>query len=312
MSDSDPGPGTASAPTAGERLRSAREARGMTLDDVSARTRVPPRHLQAIEEGRYADLPSPTYAVGFARAHARATGADDVGIAALVRTEVNRVGPRKPEYTPYEMADPARLPSRGMAALAAGVALALLILGGLWFAGTRFGGGDSPTVAERPAEAVVAAIPPTPTRPTGGQVTLAATDEVWMRVSDAADATLFTGTLKAGERFDVPPDAREPRVSIGRPDKLAVTLNGSAVPALGTGERPVKNVPVGADAIRRRLSGEPGPAASTVPGAAPVAAMAAPAVAAAARPAQPRPTRALTETQRANLESARRLRQQAR
>ena len=327
MTEGDPVQGGATGPEpAGATLRAAREARGLTLDDVSARTRVPLRHLEAIEAGAYATLPSGAYAVGFARAYARAVGVSDALIAKQVRAEVDRAGPRKPEYTPFEMADPARVPSRGLAVIAAGLALAILILGGLWFASTRFGtGGESTTSTP---DAVVAAVPaapqPSPTPASGGQVTLAASDEVWLRVYDADDKTLYIGTMKPGERFDVPAQARDPKINVGRPDKLQVTLNGSAVPPLGTGERPIKDVRVSGAAIAERLSGAPapsGPNAALDAAALGATAMAAPVAVGtvlAARavprraPPQARPRRVLTETQRANLESAARIRAQSR
>jgi len=58
----------------GSRLKAAREAQGMSLDDIAAKTRVPIRHLQHIEKGEWDALPAPTYSVGFARAYATAVG----------------------------------------------------------------------------------------------------------------------------------------------------------------------------------------------------------------------------------------------
>ena len=52
-------------------------------------------------------------------------------------------------------------------------------------------------------------------------------------------------------------------INVGRPDKLPVTLNGSAVPPLGTGERAIKDVPVGAAALAARAGGQPGRRAVT-------------------------------------------------
>ena len=49
MADVDSGLGEGA--TAGLRLRRAREAAGLSLDDVAARTRVPTRHLDAMERG---------------------------------------------------------------------------------------------------------------------------------------------------------------------------------------------------------------------------------------------------------------------
>ncbi|MFT3977555.1 MAG: helix-turn-helix transcriptional regulator, partial [Sphingomonas bacterium] len=118
----------------GERLRAAREAQGMSLAEIAARTRVPQRHLEAIEDGSYESLPSPTYAMGFVRAYARTVGEDEVTLAHDTREEVSRLGRPVAQYQPYEIADPARVPSRGLVIVAAGVALAIVVLAVLWFA----------------------------------------------------------------------------------------------------------------------------------------------------------------------------------
>jgi len=306
MEEVDSGQPTSGKPlvqTAGEQLRAAREAHGVTLAEIGTRTRVPLRHLEALEVGDYASLPSPTYAVGFAKAYARAAGADEVAVAASVRSELDRAGPRAPEYVPYETADPARVPSRGVVGLGVGIALAVLILVGLYYGTDLFrsagSGGAIPVETAAAPPAARQAVPPpaaTPAAPTGGQVTLLATDEVWLRVYDAANKTLFLGTMKPGDKFDVPANADDPKINVGRPDKLTVSLNGSAVPPLGTGERPIKDVRVSGAAIAARLAGAPAAGATS-----------AAAASTAARTAdRARPPRArLTETQRANLASPR-------
>ena len=288
MPEAERGPQTTPPPkqTVGERLRAAREALGLSLPEVAARTRVPLRHLEAIEASDFAGLPSVTYAVGFVRSYARAVNADEVALAHDAREEVARTTRTKPVYEPYEIADPTRTPSRGLTIVAAGVALALLVLAALWFTTTVFRGGSE----EAAAPPVVAPVPAVPTaRPTpagGGQVRLLAKDEVWLRVYDAADATLFTGIMKAGDYFDVPPTANGPMINVGRPDKLQVLLNGSALPPLGTGERAIKDVPVGAAALAARASGQP--AAEASPSATPTAAV--PPAFSRAAPPQSRPT----------------------
>ncbi len=106
---------------------------------------------------------------------------------------------------------------------------------------------------------------PTPTPVAGGQVTLTATDEVWMRVYDATGTTLYQNTLKPGDRYDVPADANNPMINIGRPDKLQVMLNGSLVAPLGDGKVAIKDVPIGAAALQARANGTPLPTTSATP-----------------------------------------------
>jgi cytoskeletal protein RodZ len=93
MSEHDEGEGDAGFVSIGERLRRAREARGMSLDDVAGQTRIPMRHLQHIEIEDWDALPAPTYAIGFARNYANAVGLDGPAIASELRDSIG--GPRR-------------------------------------------------------------------------------------------------------------------------------------------------------------------------------------------------------------------------
>ena len=253
--------------TAGERLREAREAEGLSLAEVAARTRVPVRHLEAIETDSFATMPSVTYAVGFAKAYARAVGLNEVEIAREVRGQ-DKIGVRRTEYEQYEIDEPSRTPSLGLAVIAGIVVAALLIAVGLWYGTNLFSGESAPPAAAvdnaeiMPAPVASSATPPAAVSPAAGQVVLTATDEVWMRVYDATGKTLFQNTLKPGEKYEVPADANGPMINVGRPDKLQITLNGSALPALGTGRVAIKDVPIGAAALAARASGTPTPTAT--------------------------------------------------
>src|SRR3546814_11449125 len=100
---------TCALPIFGKRLKSAREKAGLSIQDVAERTRVPARHLVAIEEGRFQDLPALAYSSGFARSFAQAVGLDGAGIAAQFRGEASPAPP--PFYDPSEPLAPPRLPS---------------------------------------------------------------------------------------------------------------------------------------------------------------------------------------------------------
>lgn len=54
----------------GSMLREAREDHGIELDDVARDLRIRHSYLQAIEDGRFTDLPGVTYATGFLRTYA--------------------------------------------------------------------------------------------------------------------------------------------------------------------------------------------------------------------------------------------------
>jgi cytoskeletal protein RodZ len=71
-------------------LRSAREARGVDLATAERDLRIRARHLAALEEGRYDDLPGDVYAKGFLRSYAAHLGLEPDTMVALYRLETGR------------------------------------------------------------------------------------------------------------------------------------------------------------------------------------------------------------------------------
>jgi len=276
--------------TVGDKLRAAREAQGLDLPEIASRTRIPQRHLEAIEKGNYAGLPSITYALGFAKAYARAVGADEVAIARDLRTELHRNPERAAPIPAYETSDPARVPPRGLAIFGALLAL-VLIVGAILYYGTDLFRGSAPAPETLATEEPVAntadngiagnAVATVPAA-AGGQVSLIALDTVWIRVTDAKGTRLVEKELAPGERYDVPADADHPRIRTGGPEKIQVTLNGSNIDPLGRAGTTV-DVEVSADALRNRNQ----PGAGPIAGASPAATSAAPAR--RERPAAARP-----------------------
>jgi cytoskeleton protein RodZ len=249
----------------GDRLRVARTKAGLDLSDIATRTRVPLRHLQAIESGDYSELPSTTYCVGFVKSYARAVELDEAEMASDLRSELGQSRADAVYDSPgYEDADPVRMPSKLLAWTAAG--LALLIAGGygLWRTQSQSPDTLTPITAEAPkgAPAVVPGAAPAvaPLANPTGQVALTATSPVWVRIYDASDKVLFEKEMAQGERFDVPATANNPQIRTGGAERIAVTVDGKPVPALGPAERTVKNVGISATALAARV-----PDAATMP-----------------------------------------------
>jgi cytoskeleton protein RodZ len=257
----------------GEKLRDARMAQGLELSDVAARTRVPLRHLAAIEASDYSGLPSTTYAIGFVKAYARAVGADEVALARELRAETASTFAAREVYESYDPEDPVREPPGALAWGGAIVAILLLAAVGIWYGTDLFRGGmtpapePSPTALATPDAAPSAAATPV----TGGQVTLIATQPVWLRIYDATGTRLYEKEMAAGERYDVPADANGPMINLGRPEAVQVTIDGATVEPLGRAGVAIKDVPISADALRARgqpaATASPTPAATSTPGA---------------------------------------------
>ena len=60
----------------GERFRSAREQRGLTLSEVAEHLRIRSVYLSAIEEEHWSAIGAPVYTRGFLRTYARYLGLD--------------------------------------------------------------------------------------------------------------------------------------------------------------------------------------------------------------------------------------------
>lgn len=60
----------------GQRLKEARDARGLSLDELQTSTKIQKRYLTAIEQGKYDVLPGKFYARAFVKQYAEAVGLD--------------------------------------------------------------------------------------------------------------------------------------------------------------------------------------------------------------------------------------------
>lgn len=257
----------------GATLRAAREAKRLELAHIAAETRIPLRHLEAIEAENFVSLPSRTYAIGFARTYATAVGLDPVAITEAVRAELADGAMRSTvPSSGMEPGDPARLPSAGLAWAAAG-AVVILALGIFAFAGSYFGAGTGPgsLLTPEPAPSASAAPGPAPAAapaPSGPVVLTALEDGIWVRLYEEGGERLTERTLKLGETIAVPAGAKDPRINTGRPDALSVTIGGQSAPKLSDTPVTISGVPVSAAALAARGTATP------VAGAAPQATVA--------------------------------------
>jgi cytoskeletal protein RodZ len=247
----------------GDRLRTARINAGLDLADVATRTRIPLRHLTAIEAGDYASLPAITYCIGFVKAYARTVGQDEVALARDLRSELGMEGREGGiDHTDYDAADPARVPPWKLVLTALGIFALLGTAYMMWRSGTFDGIGQTTTpVAEADTGEVNAAAPVAGAPkavPAAGQVVLTATEDVWFRVYDRTDKVLFEGVKKKGEAYLVPADADKPMIRTGRADQIKVTVANVEVPPVGPAERTVKDVEITAAALAARKTDAPG------------------------------------------------------
>jgi len=248
----------------GEQLRRAREAKGLSLDDVAGRTRIPIRHLQNIEREDWDALPAVTYAIGFARSYANAVGMDGAEVGRELRARIGGTTIRAaaPQY--YAQADPARVPPTSLALIA--IVMAVLLGAAYWiWRGNLEDGPDAVPPLEISEGASAPAQPAAPAPPVvaGQPVTLVATGEVWLRITEGAGGpVIFSGSMIAGDRYQLPANARNPMVRTGRPQNLRAMAGARDLGPLAPREQVVENLSLLVRDIAARAQSVPPAAAA--------------------------------------------------
>ncbi|MFL6766434.1 MAG: helix-turn-helix domain-containing protein [Sphingomicrobium sp.] len=266
--------------TVGQRLKEAREAKGMSLEDIAAQTRIPTRHLSSLEVSEWDNLPAATYSIGFAKNYASVVGLDRNEIGEQLRAEMGGSRPVYAQPEVFEAADPARTMPKGLV-FGALALLVFVVLGLTWFS-NRSLEPDEPAVAE--ANIVgpdTAEVVPPPAPAAAQAVVLTATDAVWIEIKDGP-TVLKQGQLTPGERFEVPVNATAPVLTTGKPEALSIAVGSRQVAAVGEPGRTVSGVSLKpADLLR--------PATATAQAAAPAPSTAAPTQQSSRRRAAPKP-----------------------
>lgn len=275
----------------GAMLLAGRTAAGLELTDIARETRVPLRHLKALETDRHDELPALPYAIGFVKAYARAVGLDPETIASQFRSETTKSA-HVPTPMTLEPLDERRLPSRSL--VIGSFALVAAIIAGLsaWGSGVFDPAPPAPAVtttteataepvavpAADPALATTAPLAAAPVGATGavatGPVVITAREDVWVKIyNKATNTSAKIGILKAGESFAVPIDPPGMLLWTGKAGALDITVGGRPIPPLGGPVETVRDVSLAAaDLVARPAAGPPsGAAPATATGPKPIA-----------------------------------------
>jgi cytoskeleton protein RodZ len=220
----------------GSRLRAAREAKGLTINDLADQTRVRVAALEAIEAGDFARLPEPIYVQSYLRAFAQAVGVPVEPVLEAFR----RGAPSVPAPSAVAVAVSRRTietkPSGGLSrgGIVLGLA-ALALVAGYLFVSLRSRAVTNPTTVETPSTPAGVSDPPGTTSGT-----------------ETPAPTSTTGTLSdPGATTDLnvtDPSTVEGNVNLSvtsNPPGASVLLDGISI-----GVTPLVNAPVTAGSSR--------------------------------------------------------------
>lgn len=249
----------------GPQLRIAREKLGLTIEQVAAETRISQRYIQSIEEGDFNALPGSTYAVGFARNIAKVVQLDQADVAAMVRAELGAIVPDHADKgATFEPGDSARGPSGRLVWFS--LFAAALLMAGL-FVTVRMvfsPAAELPSLIEQQEAQEAEALAARQVEEQGpatadaiaanGPVVFTAEGPTWVRFYDAQRRVLMEKEMAEGESYTIPADADGPQIITARPNFLAITIGGQAVPRLSQEQVTVQNVPVDAASLLARTA----------------------------------------------------------
>lgn len=225
----------------GERLRNAREARGLTLAATETLTHIRALYLQALEDEQFDRLPATVYARGYLRTYAAAVSLDPDELMeaypAAFSAPAQPLVPAFPAEVPIRPAVPPSRLRRLVMYVGGIVVLVLAILALIGYQQLRQFAQPVPPPAPRPITvAEPAHPPPPPAQPgeapapvpgTGVELVIQATGTSWVRVL-ADDEEIFQGLVHEGEVKAW--RARERlTVRVGDMTAVSVLVNGQPV-----------------------------------------------------------------------------------
>ena len=228
----------------GERLREAREARGLSPSEVSEKIRIRTVYLIAIEEENWRAVGAPVYIRGFLRTYARFLGLDPEEVVA----QFGELAPGNSAPEPQYIVDPPARRNHALTWIAACVAV-LLVAFVAYNALTMHRQGQQAAVATAaspspeasptgavatlpPAKAALAGRPATHTTGPGGSqsIALVLSAPSWLRVTVDGSVSM-EGTFPAGTSKTF--HGRAASIRVGNAGGVDVWVDGKNVGALG-------------------------------------------------------------------------------
>ena len=229
----------------GEKLRQAREERGISIGEVAEQTRISSLYLKSIEDDNYKPLPGGIFNKGFVKAYAKYVGLDEQealqDYARLIaQNEEQNNEEQQPRYRPEVLTDDRSTSSLVPTIIFAGIILALMTGGILFVVSYIQNQSDTPAVATNSgntngnAESNVESANVVATSP-------AVSDEIQLEFRSLAEKVSVTSTVDGTLAYDeITPDnpktytARQNiklRYYRGFADKVQISLNGKQVAA---------------------------------------------------------------------------------
>jgi cytoskeleton protein RodZ len=231
--------------TLGEKLRQAREERGISISEVAEQTRISPHYLDSIENDDYRTLPGGIFNKGFVKSYAKYVGLDEnealQDYSRLIVSQDSTADDEPKTYKPEVLTDDRASSSTLPTLIVAAIILGLMAWGLITLVNYIQNNQSQPAANTNlantntnAANANAANTTPTPAVP--------AVNEIKVEVKSLADK-INVASVVDGKKLaeDIPLNTSKTytgqqsvRISYYRgftPDKVQITVNGKQIPA---------------------------------------------------------------------------------
>jgi len=210
----------------GTRLKEIRKSANLTVEQLSARTRIPSSVIEDLERDNFNTCGGPTYARGHIRTIARVCGVGDsevllafesqtIPLSKSIRDLLNdsNAAPTQKERKPLSW--------KALSGVAAGIFAFALVGVGIFSSGN-----NSSTTITPPADQSTSENSPVAKKVKGVEVMLKGVNGLsWVAVTDSTGTTLFSGRIRQGESRSFA-DNQLLYVVIGNAGAINLTVNG--------------------------------------------------------------------------------------
>ena len=233
--------------TLGEKLRQAREERGITITEVAEQTRISPHYLELIENDDYSTLPGGIFNKGFVKSYAKYVGIDESealqDYSRLITAQTGDADEDPKTYRPEVLTDDRASSSNLPTVIFAIVILGLMTFGILALVNYIQSSPDDLTAAsnsnQTAANSANANVEPANIAANANAAQIPATDEIKLEFKTTAPVISVTATVD-GKTASESISGETPKTYTGQQsvrlryykgfaDKVQLTLNGKQI-----------------------------------------------------------------------------------
>jgi cytoskeleton protein RodZ len=213
----------------GLRLKEVRKSAGLTIEQLSARTRIPASVIGDLERDNFNTCGGPTYARGHIRTIARICGVGDTEILLAFESQTIPLSKSIRDLLNDTSATPAKkerkpLSWKALSGVAAGVFAFVLVGAGIFSSSN-----NSSTTITSPSTSSNKEDSPVAKKIQGVEVQLKGVNGLsWVAISDSSGTTLFSGRVRQGEERSFT-DNQLLYVVIGNAGAINLTVNGEDI-----------------------------------------------------------------------------------